>query len=86
MLTKHAQILFEPGEYAKLTTLARKSDSSVGELVRRAIRITYFVKDEPKKEKKWPPKSTFGAWKDHPLSDDELMNLLSGEGMIFDNV
>jgi hypothetical protein len=85
MLTKNAQILFDPNEYAKLAALASKSNSSVGKLVRTAVRLTYFVRPKKEEEEKsWIPEGVFGAWKDHPLSDDELDNILSGPGLELD--
>ncbi len=41
VLTKRAQILFSPEEYELLRKLAAATKSSVGELVRRAVKKQY---------------------------------------------
>lgn len=82
MLTKATQILFDPKEYKKLASLANMEGTSVGDLVRKAVRITYFIKDK-ELERKWLPTSSFGAWKDHSMTESELMNILVGEGLKF---
>lgn len=43
-LSKRAQILFTPTEYAKLKDEAEKSKLTIGELVRNAVKQTYFKK------------------------------------------
>lgn len=45
-LSKRAQILFSPGEYARLKEEARRSKSTIGELVRRAVSQAYFQKTD----------------------------------------
>lgn len=82
MLTKNTQILFDPKEYKKLASLANMKGTSVGDLVRKAVRITYFIKGE-ELEKEWLPTRSFGAWKDHSMTESELMNILAGEGLEF---
>lgn len=42
MLTKRTNILFEDNTWKELVALAKKRNSSVGELVRKAIKKTYF--------------------------------------------
>lgn len=43
VLTKRTQILFSPEEYQLLKKLAVSTKSSVGELVRRAVRKQYQI-------------------------------------------
>ena len=43
VLTKRAQILFSPEEYELLRKLAVSTKSSVGELVRRAVKKQYQI-------------------------------------------
>jgi len=43
VLTKRAQILFSPEEYELLKRLAVSTKSSVGELVRRAVKKQYQI-------------------------------------------
>lgn len=43
VLTKRAQILFSPEEYELLKKLAVSTKSSVGELVRRAVKKQYQI-------------------------------------------
>lgn len=43
VLTKRAQILFSPEEYQLLKKLAVSTKSSVGELVRRAVKKQYQI-------------------------------------------
>ena len=52
MLTKRTNILFEDKTWKELTSLAKKRNSSVGELVRRAINDTYFSETIDKKRAK----------------------------------
>jgi len=40
--TRRTQILMNPDEYRRLRDLARRKRVSVGELVRTAVRTTYF--------------------------------------------
>ena len=40
--TRRTQILMNPEEYRRLRDLARKKKISVGELIRTAVRTTYF--------------------------------------------
>lgn len=40
--TRRTQILMDPDEYRRLRDLARRKRVSVGELVRTAVRTTYF--------------------------------------------
>lgn len=42
MLTKRTNILFEQELWDKLSLLAKESDVSVGELIRRAVKERYF--------------------------------------------
>lgn len=41
--TRRAQILMEPEEFRRLQSLARKRKTSVANLIRCAVRETYFV-------------------------------------------
>lgn len=49
MLNKRTQILFENEFWNQLLALAKTKDTSVGELVRRAVRETYFQEDKKQK-------------------------------------
>ncbi len=42
-LTNRTQVLFEPGEHARLKALAQQRGTSIGALVRLAVREKYFV-------------------------------------------
>lgn len=46
MLTKRTNILFDEELWKRLTSLAQKRNTSVGELVRIAVKETYDTKDE----------------------------------------
>ena len=78
MLNKRAQILFDEKTYKTLEEIANEKDSSVGELVRKAVKNTYGVKTKPAKALTLAEalKDTFGAWKDHLASDEELTSSL----------
>lgn len=80
MLSKRAQILFDEQTYKTLEEISRERKSSVGELVRTAVEKTYKPKSKSKKPKTLAEaaRDTFGAWKDHPKTEDKLMNILSG--------
>lgn len=41
--TRRAQILMEPAEYAQLEQIAQNSQTSVAELIRRAVRERYLT-------------------------------------------
>lgn len=66
MLTKRAQILFDEKTYESLTQIARKNKSTVGELVRKAVKKTYKIKSTVGNSGSLAEaaKSTFGAWED----------------------
>ena len=49
VLTKRAQILFSPEEYELLKKLAVSTKSSVGELVRRAVKKQYQIVERKEK-------------------------------------
>ena len=49
VLTKRAQILFSPEEYELLRKLAASTRSSVGELVRRAVKKQYQIVERKEK-------------------------------------
>jgi hypothetical protein len=49
VLTKRAQILFSPEEYELLKKLAVSTKSSVGELVRRAVKKQYQIVERREK-------------------------------------
>ncbi|OGY21663.1 MAG: hypothetical protein A2126_01890 [Candidatus Woykebacteria bacterium GWB1_45_5] len=80
MLNKRAQILFDVKTYKTLEEIAQEKKSSVGELVRTAVKKTYEDKSKTKKPYSLAEaaKETFGAWKAHPSTDRKLMNSLSG--------
>ncbi|MEK7525116.1 MAG: hypothetical protein AAB548_01970 [Patescibacteria group bacterium] len=42
MLNKRVQVLFEEKDFVSLVKIARVEDSSVGELVRKAVKKTYL--------------------------------------------
>lgn len=42
MLTKNAHILFDPQEWMLLTRIATEQNSSVNQLVRKAVQTTYL--------------------------------------------
>ncbi len=46
-LSKQTQILFSSAEYARLKDEARKFNTTVGELVRKAVRKVYLQKTDP---------------------------------------
>lgn len=79
MLTKRAQILFDEKTYTTLEEVANEKGSSVGELVRTAVKRAYEDKSKTKKASTLAEavKETFGAWRDHPATEKELMNPLS---------
>ncbi|MBU1071225.1 hypothetical protein KKG65_02305 [Patescibacteria group bacterium] len=52
MLSKRTQILFEEENYDFLVWLANEQKLSVGELVRSAVKKTYFDKREIENEKR----------------------------------
>ena len=66
-LNKRAQILFDDETYKTLREIARNRGSSVGELVRNAVKKTYKDKARLTKPKTLAEaaKGTFGAWKDY---------------------
>lgn len=80
MLNKRAQILFDKETYKALEEIARESGSSVGEIIRMAVKKTYTSKYKVKKSKSLADaaKDTFGAWKKLPMTDKDLANSLSG--------
>ena len=41
--TKRAQILMDPRDYSRLARIAQRSGSSVGELIRQAVRERYLA-------------------------------------------
>ncbi len=43
MLNKRVQVLFEEKDFVSLVKIAQVEDSSVGELVRKAVKKTYLV-------------------------------------------
>lgn len=43
MLNKRVQILFEEDDFVSLVRIAQNEDSSVGELVRKAVKKTYLA-------------------------------------------
>lgn len=45
MLTKRTQILFDEKLWKRLVILAKKHNTSIGELTRKAIKQTYFSKN-----------------------------------------
>lgn len=45
--TRRTQLLMDPDEYRRLRELARRKKTSVGELVRTAVRATYLEPQEP---------------------------------------
>jgi hypothetical protein len=47
---RRAQVMMEPREYKTLEGIARRENSSVAELIRRAIRDRYFSEDSSKQE------------------------------------
>lgn len=49
MLNKRTQILFDHDFWNELLVLAKARDVSVGELVRNALKETYFQKDKKQK-------------------------------------
>ena len=79
MLNKRAQILFDEKTYKNLEEVAREKGSSVGELVRTAVKRTYEDSSKTKRPVTLAEalKGTFGAWKDHPSADKELISSLS---------
>lgn len=66
MLTKRAEILFDPKEYDRLKEVAKKERKSVGSLIRDAIRRIYLVHDQAEKKAavKWiiSQKMDFEDW------------------------
>ncbi len=50
MLTKRTNVLFEEMDYAQLADLARESESTIGHLIRAAVKKTYLSK---KRVNKW---------------------------------
>lgn len=79
MLNKRAHILFDEKTYEYIAQIARRNKSTVGELVRRAIKKTYKIKLKVDKSHSLAEaaKDTFGAWKDHPIADKKLMTPLA---------
>lgn len=62
MLIKRAQILFSKDDYELLVVLANQQKSSVGELVRQAVKKTYQQMGKAV-EKKELVKTLTNAWK-----------------------
>ena len=52
MLVKRTNILFDEDLWSKLSLLAKKRKTSVGELTRKAIKETYFSEEEIIQEKR----------------------------------
>ncbi len=50
MLTKRTNVLFEEMDHAQLVDLARENESTIGHLIRVAVKKTYFSK---KRVNKW---------------------------------
>lgn len=77
MLNKRTQILFDEKTYRTLWEIARKNKSTVGELVRKAVRKTYKIDSRTDKSGSLAEaaKSTYGAWENQteepmmPLAD-----------------
>lgn len=49
MLNKRAQILFEDETFSFLAALANREETSVGDLVRKAVKRTYFQENKKRK-------------------------------------
>lgn len=78
MLTKRAQILFDEKTYTSLAEIADHKGTSVGELVRTAVKKTYPTVEKKKATSVAEAiKDTFGGWEDDPRSDEELMKPLA---------
>lgn len=78
MLTKRAQILFDEKTYTSLEEIADEKGISVGELVRTAVKKTYPIIAKKKSISVAEAlKDTFGAWKDDPRSDEEILDIFS---------
>ena len=45
-LTKRAEFLMEPEEYGRLEEIARRRDTTVEELIRRAVQVQYLDASE----------------------------------------
>lgn len=80
MLNKRAQILFDEKTHKTLKEFARDRGSSMGELVRRAVKKTYKERSKTKKGLSLAKaaKGTFGAWKNYPPAQDISISPLSG--------
>lgn len=50
MLTKRTNVLFEEMDYAQLADLAKEKESTIGHLIREAVKKTYLSK---KRVNKW---------------------------------
>lgn len=52
MLSKRTNILFSPEQWGKLQNLTKKTNTSIGELVRRAVDQMYLSEEELQQRRK----------------------------------